>query len=133
MAFGWGWSFFLDQGRPVVAHALSEKPGDETLIKSEKTLSAGHHHLRFVFSSKGGAYAGGRMQIEADGFLVADAQIARTALFAAGLKESLDIGRDTGAPVTDYRTVEGKFEGSIEHVQLSFDGAAARGDIRTPD
>ena len=40
---------------------------------------------------------------------------------AAGLGETLDIGRDIGVAVTDYRTPRGAFEGDIPHVSVTFD------------
>jgi hypothetical protein len=49
--------------------------------------------------------------------------------------ETFDIGRDTGAPVPDDRTPEGKFEGSIERVTVMLSGAAVRDEKvqREPD
>jgi arylsulfatase len=40
---------------------------------------------------------------------------------AAGNGESLDIGRDLGVTVTDYRTPRGTIEGDIPHVSFDFD------------
>jgi hypothetical protein len=32
----------------------------------------------------------------------------------------LDVGRDTGVPVTEYRTPHGRIEGDVLHVSLNF-------------
>jgi arylsulfatase len=47
--------------------------------------------------------------------------IARTFLTPAGLGETLDIGRDTGEPVTAYRTPLGAIDGDVPHVTISFE------------
>jgi hypothetical protein len=42
-------------------------------------------------------------------------------------------GRDTGAPVTDYRTLGGRFEGGIEHVRVDLQGGAPGQRQQAPD
>jgi arylsulfatase A-like enzyme len=127
-----GWSFFLDQGRPVFVHALSEKPGGETRIASAKALPPGAHRLQYVFASEG---TGGLMRIEADGALVAEGRVPVTAQLPAGPSETFDTGHDSGVPVTSYRTPEGRFEGTIAHVRISFSDLASpdRNATRAPD
>ena len=127
-----GWSFFLDQGKPVFVHALSEKPGDEMRVAGARALLPGRHQLRYVFTSNGG---GGQMRIEADGATIAEGPIRMTARLPAGPSETFDIGRDSGIPVTTYSTPEGRFEGSVEHVRVSFDGAPSSNgrNSRQPD
>jgi arylsulfatase len=114
-----GWSFFLDGGRPVVVHALSQKPQDQTRIEAESSLGAGPHHLRYVFSSNGGRGASGTVQIFEGEKLLAEGQVPRTIIAPAGIGETLDIGRDTGVPVTVYRTEHGRLEGQISHVRVT--------------
>jgi arylsulfatase len=128
-----GWSFFLDQGKPVVVHALGQEPGQATRIAGDTALPAGTHRIRFEFVSKGGAWAGGMMHVEADGKPVGEGSIPKTIVIPAGPSETFDIGRDTGAPVTEYRTSEGKFEGTIEHVSIVLAGDALRPMPAAPD
>jgi len=75
------------------------------------------------------------MHIEADGKPVGEGTIPKTIVTPAGITETFDIGRDTGAPVTDYRSPEGKFEGTIEHVRVSFSDAAlpTQKTLQAPD
>jgi arylsulfatase len=115
-----GWSFFLDHGTPVAVEAQSEKPGEEFRVVGDKELAPGTHHVRFAFESKGGLMAGGVMRVEADGVQVGEGPIPRTIVIPAN-NETLDTGKDVGVPVTDYVSSQGKFEGTISHVQVTFD------------
>lgn len=55
--------------------------------------------------------------------LVGEGHIERTILTTAGLGETFDTGRDTGAPVTrDYEN-EGRFEGEIERIDVTLGSA----------
>jgi arylsulfatase len=55
-----------------------------------------------------------------------DTELARgrlpdNAFTVAGGGETLDVGRDIGVPVTDYRTPHGAIEGDVPHVSIDFD------------
>ncbi|MCP1470611.1 arylsulfatase [Sphingobium sp. OAS761] len=111
-----GWSFYLDQGRPTVVHAASQQEGDSYRVAGSVPLKAGPSHLRFDFRSRG-MMRGGFMTISVDNAIVAQGDIGRTALFMAGLGETFDTGRDTGAPVVDYGGPS-EFPGEIRHVAV---------------
>jgi arylsulfatase len=53
--------------------------------------------------------------------VVASGHIPRTFFSAAGIGETLDVGRDTGVPVTDYRTPHGRLDGDVRRVSLDFE------------
>jgi arylsulfatase len=114
-----GWSFFLEGGRPVAVHAFSTKPEEVFRIASERVLPAGQQSIRFQFVSGTGLGAGGELSIYAGDELIAKGSIGRTILAAAGIGETFDIGRDTGAPVTQYQRPEGFFDGIIKKVTVS--------------
>ena len=60
---------------------------------------------------------GGTMTISIDGREVARGRIGRTAFVAAGLGETFDIGRDTGATVVDLPGGT-RFNGAIARIEV---------------
>ena len=75
--------------------------------------------MRFAVQGMGGPAT--TVTLSADGTELAKAQLPTSMLMAAGNGESLDIGRDLGVTVTDYRTPHGQIEGDIPHVTIDFD------------
>ncbi len=122
VAFGsWfgGWSFHLDEGRPVAVHAVNQRPADQWIIESARPLPAGDATLEFRFSYDGGGLRkGGEMRISADGELLASGRIERTVTIVAPLGETFDIGRDTGVPVLDSPAAGKPFPGGIHRVEV---------------
>jgi arylsulfatase len=113
-----GLSLYLDGGRPSFAYALSTRPEDNTKIAADRPLSAGPHHLRVVFAAEG-VGKGASVQILSGGAVAASGRIPRAFNVAAGDGEMLDVGRDSGATVTDYRTPHGRIEGEVPHVRIA--------------
>ena len=114
-----GWSLYLDQGRPSLVYAYSTRPDDVTRIAAAKPLPVGAGHLRLDFTSEG-LGKGAMVQILEGETVVASGHIPKTIFTAAGNGEMLDVGRDTGVTVTDYRTPHGQLEGDVSHVSLQF-------------
>lgn len=114
-----GWSLFLDRGRPSLVYAYSTKPEDITRITAKEALPSGAGKLRMAFTSEG-VGKGGEAQLLVGERVVASGRIPRTIITSAGVGEMLDVGRDTGAPVIDYRTPNGRLEGDVNHVALRF-------------
>lgn len=115
-----GWAYYLDKGRVVAHESFSQKEEDQFRVESKTALPAGPAKIRFDFTSDGGIGAGGTMRISVDDKEIASGRIDRTILVSAGLGETLDIGVDTGAPVTDAYKNEGRFNGEIEKVVIEF-------------
>jgi len=114
-----GWSFYLDKGRPVAFEALSQRPGQQYKVEAPAAIAAGPAQVRFDFDYDGGGFGkGGLMRISVDGKEVARGRMERTILVPAGLGESLDIGFDSGAPVTDAYLGHDAFNGEISKVQV---------------
>ena len=113
-----GWSFYLDNGRPVVHQAISQRPADNFRIASDRALPAGPANIRYEFKSDGGAYSGGQMKIFANGDLVAEGRMPKTIVRAVNFTETFDIGQDTGDPVVPYSVKGGVFEGEVRHVHI---------------
>jgi arylsulfatase len=112
-----GWSFFLKDGRPVAVEAASQLPGDQFRIAAAEPVPPGPAVVTYAFTSDGGLFSGGRMQISVNGEPVAAGRIGRTISQVSGLGETLDTGRDTGAPVT-AETGRGEFTGTIDKVEV---------------
>ena len=114
-----GWSFYLDEGRPVAYHAFSQKPEDQFIVMAEKTYGAESFQLEFRFEYDGGGIAkGGTMTILGNGDLIAQGRVERTISIPAGLGETMDTGRDTGVPVTSAGAGQTTFEGEIDEVRV---------------
>jgi arylsulfatase len=115
-----GWAFYLDKGRVIAHESVSQKEEDQFRVQSKTVLPAGPAKIRYEFTSDGGIGAGGTMRILVDEKEIGSGRIDRTILVAAGLGETLDIGIDTGAPVTDAYKDEGRFDGEIQKVVVEF-------------
>ncbi|MCW1428622.1 arylsulfatase [Novosphingobium sp. JCM 18896] len=115
-----GWSLYLDQGRPAFVAARSTDPKEISRVIADKALPQGVSKLTLRFAVE--KMAGPAMvTLSADGTELAKLQIPTSMLLAAGNGETLDIGRDLGVTVTDYRTPHGAIEGDIPHVSFDFD------------
>jgi arylsulfatase A-like enzyme len=114
-----GWSFYLDEGRPVAFHAFSQRPEDQFTIMADRAIDAGAVQLEFRFEYDGGGInKGGTLSILNDGGLIAQGRIERTISIPAGLGETMDTGRDTGVPVTSEKAGQTAFEGEIHEVRV---------------
>jgi len=113
-----GWSFFFDKGRPTVIHAASQKPEDVFTVAAAAPLAPGAHRIGYDYALDGKPGQGGTLTISVDGAVVAEGRIGRTAFIAAGLGETFDIGRDTGAAVVELP--EGNsFNGTIARIEVN--------------
>jgi arylsulfatase len=113
-----GWSFYLDQGRPVAHEAFSQQPQDQFRVAASEALPAGPATIRYDFDrDPASALRGGTLTISVNGTQVAKGPIDRTFLITAGLGETFDTGRDTGVPVIDYRD-QAPFTGEIRKIEV---------------
>jgi arylsulfatase A-like enzyme len=114
-----GWSFYLDQGRPVAYHAFSLRPEDRFIIKSETVIGEGPYEVEFRFKYDGGGIGkGGNLSIYGNGTLLTEGRIDRTISIPAGLGETMDTGRDTGVPVSKTAAGQTPFEGEIREIRV---------------
>jgi arylsulfatase len=115
-----GWSLYLDQGRPAFVAARSTDPKEIWQVRAERALPQGASRLRMRFAVKtmGGPAT---VTLSAGGAELARVELPTSVIMAAGNGETLDIGRDLGVTVTDYRTPHGAIEGNVPHVTFDFD------------
>lgn len=119
-----GWSFYVDQGRPVAYVARSEAPKDQFRVAGTK-LPSGDVSLRYEFVYDGGGRnQGGLMRIWVNGTLSGEGRIGRTITLPAGFAETFDTGRDTGAQVSPDYTAGGTLVGDLRKVTFRFGRSA---------
>ena len=120
-----GWSFYLQDGKPVGYAAVSPLQGRQYQVSADKPLSSGSHLVRYEFTpSKGG---GGSLSILVDGEKVAEGKLAEVPHVMAGSGETFDIGRDSRGPVSmDYKR-EGVFNGKINKIEVRLEMPDAGG------
>jgi arylsulfatase A-like enzyme len=115
-----GWSFFLKDGYPTVAHALTQLPEDQFRLVSPVAVPTGKTtHVTFDFKyDGGGAGHGGVVTISIDGRAVANGKLNRTITYPAPLGEPFDVGQDSGVPVVEDFAGNGAFGGDIQKLTV---------------
>ncbi|WP_230461203.1 arylsulfatase [Sphingobium sp. CAP-1] len=109
-----GWSFFLDNGRPVMVHATSIQPGGQHRVAAAETIPAGPAQIRYDYKGRG-MMRGGTVRISVNGRTVAEGDIPKSAFVLAN--GDLETGQDTGEPVTDYSNTT-QFSGIINKISV---------------
>jgi len=115
-----GMGLFLRDGRPVYHANFVDV--SHTEIAGREPLSPGRHvvALRFAYDG-GGIGKGGKATLTVDGRPVAEGRIERTIPIRVTLDEALDVGADTGTPVTTSYDVPFRFEGDIDRVVIELE------------
>ncbi|MXO89966.1 arylsulfatase [Pontixanthobacter aquaemixtae] len=115
-----GWSLYLDKGRPAFHWARSRMEWENQSGIASRPLPADAEELtmRFVTGRPGGPATVIITSAE-DEYLRVELPV--NVFTVAGGSETLDIGRDLGVTVTEYRTARGAFEGEIPHIEVRYD------------
>ncbi|MDG2003469.1 MAG: arylsulfatase [Novosphingobium sp.] len=114
-----GFSLYLDKGRPTFTYAASTRPEHTVTIAATEPLVAGTERIRLRFTFHG-RDTGATIELLSGNTSLASGHIVTMFPIAAGTGEMLDIGRDSGGPVTSYVKPHGKFEGDVPHVRITF-------------
>jgi arylsulfatase A-like enzyme len=115
-----GWSLYLDEGRPAFFWSRSTDPAEQFSVRSDKALPQGASTLKMRFATtRPGAPA--EVILSAGEIEYARLALPNNIMFPAGNGELLDVGRDLGVTVTDYKTPHGAIEGDVRHVRIDFD------------
>lgn len=123
-----GWGFYLKDGKPAALAARSEWAQDQSKIVSDKALPAGPSVVRFDFTYDGGGLLkGGVLCITVNGVRASCGRVTSTPNVDAGQGETLDIGQDTGAPMTDDYPQTAVFPGDILKVTVDITPPAQAG------
>ncbi|HUL72820.1 MAG TPA: arylsulfatase [Vicinamibacterales bacterium] len=110
-----GWGLYLLGGKPVFHYNLAGV--QRFTIAARDKIAPGRHTVLVEFKYDGGGIAkGGAVTIRVDDKPVAQGRIERTLPFRMTVDETLDIGEDTGTPVSEDYKVPFKFTGTLNRV-----------------
>lgn len=110
-----GWSFYLMNGVPTALVAQSERKEDQFLVSGTRPLPLGRSRITYTFKAASQKRdTAGELCILVENVQEHCGQVTRTPASDAGQGETIDIGVDTGAPVSkDYKVGE-PFSGDLQ-------------------
>jgi arylsulfatase len=111
-----GIGLYLLGGKPVFHYNLAGVA--RTTIAGPAKLAPGEHVILLDFTYDGGVGKGGTATLTVDGKQVAQGRIERTIPNRVSVDETLDIGEDTGTPVSEDYHVPFKFTGDLNSVVI---------------
>jgi arylsulfatase len=114
-----GWSLYANKGKLKYCYNLG---GVQLFyVEAATPLPPGEHQVRMEFAYAGGGLAkGGKVTLYTDGKKVAEGEVAMTLPMVFSADDGLDVGEDSGAPVSeDYGPTGNAFNGRIKGVQLA--------------
>jgi Sulfatase len=116
-AFG-GWTVYAKDGKPAYCYNLFGL--QRFKVYGDGTIPAGEHQVRVEFAYDGGGLGkGGTASLYVDGNKVGEGRVDGTVPMAFSADETLDIGSDSGTPVTDDLTPAAvKFNGQVRWVEI---------------
>ena len=106
-----GWGLYLLAGKPVFHYNVGGV--HRYTVAAPEKLRPGKHTLVLDFKYDGGLGQGGTAVLKVDGQQVAEGRLGRTIPFRISADETLDIGEDTGTPVSEDYHVPFKFTGKL--------------------
>ncbi|MCU1476448.1 MAG: arylsulfatase [Subtercola sp.] len=113
-----GWSLYLVDGKPKYCHNLAGL--QRFYAEGTEAVPSGTHQVRMEFAYDGeGLAKGGTSTLFIDGTSVGDGHIGATIPLIYSADETLDVGTDTGTPVSDdYTAATSHFTGTVNWVEL---------------
>jgi arylsulfatase len=112
-----GYALYLKEGKPVFHYNFVDVAHYE--VAGEDALAPGKHTLKVDFAYDGGGPGkGGTATLSVDGKAVAKGRVEKTVPIRISLDEGLDVGEDTGTPVSLSYDVPFRFTGKIEKVTV---------------
>jgi arylsulfatase len=126
-AFG-GWSLYATEGKP--AHCYNLFGLNRFKVYGEEPLAKGEHQVRVEFAYDGGGLGkGGAATLYVDGNKVGEGRIDGTVPMLFSGDETLDLGSDSGTPVSDDLPVgELEFNGKVRWVEIDLGDDAEDSD-----
>jgi arylsulfatase len=117
-----GWGLYLLQGKPVFHYNLAGV--QRFTVTGKEKLAPGKHVVVVDFKYDGGGIGkGATVTINVDDKPVAEGRVDRTYAFRVALDETLDIGEDTGTPVSEDYHVPFRFTGDLNRVLVRLSDA----------
>ena len=111
-----GWGLYLLQGKPVFHYNLAGV--HRFTVAAKDKLTPGEHVIVADFKYDGGLGKGAMVTITVNDKPAAQGRIERTTPFRMSIDETLDIGEDTGTPVSEDYRVPFKFSGHLKRVLI---------------
>jgi arylsulfatase len=123
-----GWSLYAKKGK--LKYCYNVAGVNHYFVESKSELPAGPHQVRMEFAYDGGGLGkGGKVTLFVDGSAVGEGRIPMTQAFVFSADDGLDVGEDSGAPVSpDYGPQGNAFNGEVKGVQLAIAAAAESAD-----
>jgi arylsulfatase len=123
-----GWSLYAKDGKLKYCYNWSGLK--HFIVGSEKAIPSGEHQVRMEFAYAGGGLGkGGKVKLFIDGKKAGEGDVAATLAMIFSADDGLDVGEDTGAPVSpEYGSSHNAFNGEIKGVQLAIAEGAESSD-----
>jgi arylsulfatase len=117
-----GWSLYARDGKPKYCYNFYGM--SQYVAEGEERIPPGTHQVRLEFAYDGGGVGkGGDATLYVDGTKVGSVRVEQTEPLVFSADETLDIGNETGSPVTKDYTVR-RFNGEVKWVEIDVDAAA---------
>jgi arylsulfatase A-like enzyme len=119
-----GWSLYAKGGK--LRYCYNWGGLKHFIIEGTSPIPAGQHQVRMEFAYDGGGLGkGGKVGLFTDGKKVGEGVVEATLATIFSADDGLDLGEDTGAPVSpDYGSTGNRFNGEVRGVQLAIAEAA---------
>ncbi|SDA92712.1 arylsulfatase [Mesorhizobium qingshengii] len=119
-----GWSLYAKGGK--LRYCYNWGGLKHFIVEGTSPIPAGVHQVRMEFAYEGGGLGkGGKVALYTDGQKVGEGTVEATLAAVFSADDGLDVGEDTGAPVSpDYGSTGNAFNGEVKGVQLAIDEAA---------
>jgi arylsulfatase len=114
-----GWSLYAKGGK--LKYCYNWGGFKHFYVESADKLPAGQHQVRMEFAYAGGGLGkGGKATLFVDGKQVGQGDIGATLAMVFSADDGLDVGEDSGAPVSpDYDSIGNGFNGEVKGALLS--------------
>jgi len=124
-----GWSIYVKQARPIYYYNYFGV--EQYVVEGDRPLPAGEHQVRLEFDYDGGGPGkGGVASLYLDDEKIGEGRIEKTVPIAFSIDESLDIGRESGSPVSpDYDSRDNAFTGSVRWISIDARGTDYDRDV----
>ncbi|HEX3102783.1 MAG TPA: arylsulfatase, partial [Pyrinomonadaceae bacterium] len=123
-----GWSLYVHEGK--LKYCYNWGGFENYFVESADTLTPGDHQIRIEFAYAGGGLGkGGTATLFVDGKQVGQGEISNTLAMVFSADDGLDVGEDSGAPVSpDYGPTGNSFNGTINGIVLEVGEGAESSD-----
>jgi arylsulfatase len=113
-----GWSLYFNEGK--LKYCYNFGGFQNFFVESADAITPGDHQVRMEFAYAGGGLGkGGKATLFVDGKKVGEGDVAATLAIVYSADDGLDVGEDSGAPVSpDYAATGNAFNGTIKGIAL---------------